>query len=110
MAPPSRRNRQAFTLVAVALQLLLLAAQQSQVCNAFATTTTSRAFSNNVRITQFASSDDDDGVAPLKNEGVEEMTEVSDEFVKQIDESIREEMGVGLDELLNPAKVSVFIV
>ena len=109
MAPPSRRNRHAFALVAVALQLLL-AAQQSQVCNAFATTTTSRAFSNNVRITQFASSDDDDGVAPLKNEGVEEMTEVSDEFVKQIDESIREEMGVGLDELLNPAKVSVFIV
>ena len=31
------------------------------------------------------------------------MMEVSDEFVKQIDESIREEMGVGLDELLNPA-------
>ena len=29
-----------------------------------------------------------------------------DPFVKQIDESIMEEMGVGLDQLLNPAKVS----
>jgi hypothetical protein len=34
----------------------------------------------------------------------EEMTS-EDPFVKQIDESIMQEMGVGLDELLNPAKV-----
>lgn len=32
-----------------------------------------------------------------------------DPFVKAIDESIRGEMGVGLDELLNPAKVSIFL-
>jgi hypothetical protein len=29
-----------------------------------------------------------------------------DPFVQQIDESIMKEMGVGLDQLLNPAKVS----
>ena len=47
------------------------------------------------------------GVAPMQGEG--EMTS-DDPFVRQIDESIRGEMGVGLDELLNPAKVcsSVF--
>lgn len=37
-------------------------------------------------------------------EGDGELTS-EDPFVKQIDESIRGEMGVGLDELLNPAKV-----
>ena len=42
------------------------------------------------------------GVAPMQGDG--EMTS-DDPFVKQIDESIRGEMGVGLDELLNPAKV-----
>ena len=42
------------------------------------------------------------GVAPMQGEG--EMTS-DDPFVRQIDESIRGEMGVGLDELLNPAKV-----
>ena len=42
------------------------------------------------------------GVAPMQGDG--EMTS-EDPFVKQIDESIRGEMGVGLDELLNPAKV-----
>ena len=39
---------------------------------------------------------------PMQGDG--EMTS-EDPFVKQIDESIRGEMGVGLDELLNPAKV-----
>lgn len=43
------------------------------------------------------------GVAPIQGDG--EMTS-DDPFVKQIDESIRGEIGVGLDELLNPAKVS----
>ena len=33
-----------------------------------------------------------------------------DPFVKAIDASIQAEMGVGLDELLNPAKVSGFLV
>lgn len=42
------------------------------------------------------------GVAPMQGDG--EMTS-EDPFVKQIDDSIRGEMGVGLDELLNPAKV-----
>ena len=42
------------------------------------------------------------GVAPMQGEG--EMTS-DDPFVKQIDESIMKEMGVGLDQLLNPAKV-----
>lgn len=42
------------------------------------------------------------GVAPMQGEG--EMTS-EDPFVKQIDASVRGEMGVGLDELLNPAKV-----
>mmetsp|Transcript_11202 Transcript_11202/g.16885 ORF Transcript_11202/g.16885 Transcript_11202/m.16885 type:complete len:390 (-) Transcript_11202:39-1208(-) len=42
------------------------------------------------------------GVAPMQGEG--EMTS-EDPFVKQIDESIMAEMGVGLDQLLNPAKV-----
>ena len=42
------------------------------------------------------------GVAPMQGDG--EMTS-DDPFVKQIDESIRGEIGVGLDELLNPAKV-----
>ncbi len=43
------------------------------------------------------------GVAPMQGEG--EMTS-EDPFVQQIDESIMKEMGVGLDQLLNPAKVS----
>lgn len=43
------------------------------------------------------------GVAPMQGEG--EMTS-EDPFVQQIDESVMEEMGVGLDQLLNPAKVS----
>eukprot|EP00579_Thalassiosira_antarctica_P001486 CAMPEP_0201869568 /NCGR_PEP_ID=MMETSP0902-20130614/3036_1 /ASSEMBLY_ACC=CAM_ASM_000551 /TAXON_ID=420261 /ORGANISM="Thalassiosira antarctica, Strain CCMP982" /LENGTH=376 /DNA_ID=CAMNT_0048395095 /DNA_START=49 /DNA_END=1179 /DNA_ORIENTATION=+ len=42
------------------------------------------------------------GVAPMQDDV--EMTS-EDPFVKAIDESIRGEMGVGLDELLNPAKV-----
>jgi len=46
------------------------------------------------------------GVAPMQGEG--EMTS-EDPFVKQIDESIMKEMGVGLDQLLNPAKVSEII-
>ncbi|KAL7538622.1 hypothetical protein ACHAXR_008702 [Thalassiosira sp. AJA248-18] len=41
-------------------------------------------------------------MAPPMEDG--EMTS-DDPFVKQIDESIQKEMGVGLDELLNPAKV-----
>ena len=32
-----------------------------------------------------------------------------DPFVQQIDASVRGEMGVGLDELLNPAKVCVCV-
>ena len=36
--------------------------------------------------------------------GEGEMTS-EDPFVQQIDASVRGEMGVGLDELLNPAKV-----
>lgn len=47
------------------------------------------------------------GVAPIQGDG--EMTS-DDPFVKQIDESIRGEIGVGLDELLNPAKVSCHIL
>ena len=47
------------------------------------------------------------GVAPMQGDG--EMTS-DDPFVKQIDESIRGEMGVGLDELLNPAKVCLISV
>ena len=43
------------------------------------------------------------GVAPMQGDG--EMTS-EDPFVQQIDESIMKEMGVGLDQLLNPAKVS----
>lgn len=43
------------------------------------------------------------GVAP-DGEGDGELTS-DDPFVRRIDESIRGEMGVGLDELLNPAKV-----
>ena len=43
------------------------------------------------------------GVAPMQGEG--EMTS-EDPFVKLIDQSVQEEMGVGLDQLLNPAKVS----
>ncbi|KAL7493595.1 hypothetical protein ACHAWT_002540 [Skeletonema menzelii] len=42
------------------------------------------------------------GVAPMQGEG--EMTS-EDPFVKQIDQSVMDEMGVGLDQLLNPAKV-----
>jgi len=47
------------------------------------------------------------GVAPMQGEG--EMTS-EDPFVKQIDESIMAEMGVGLDQLLNPAKVSLTLI
>ena len=46
------------------------------------------------------------GVAPMQGEG--EMTS-EDPFVKLIDQSVQEEMGVGLDQLLNPAKVSQYI-
>eukprot|EP00584_Thalassiosira_punctigera_P009302 CAMPEP_0172535316 /NCGR_PEP_ID=MMETSP1067-20121228/7382_1 /TAXON_ID=265564 ORGANISM="Thalassiosira punctigera, Strain Tpunct2005C2" /NCGR_SAMPLE_ID=MMETSP1067 /ASSEMBLY_ACC=CAM_ASM_000444 /LENGTH=355 /DNA_ID=CAMNT_0013320245 /DNA_START=13 /DNA_END=1080 /DNA_ORIENTATION=- len=42
------------------------------------------------------------GVAPMSGEG--EMTS-DDPFVRSIDESVRRDTGVGLDELLNPAKV-----
>ena len=38
-------------------------------------------------------------------QGEGEMTS-EDPFVKQIDQSVMDEMGVGLDQLLNPAKVS----
>jgi hypothetical protein len=38
-------------------------------------------------------------------QGEGEMTS-EDPFVKLIDQSVQEEMGVGLDQLLNPAKVS----
>jgi len=38
--------------------------------------------------------------------GSEELTS-DDPFVRSIDASIQREVGVGLDELLNPAKVSV---
>mmetsp|Transcript_22837 Transcript_22837/g.49409 ORF Transcript_22837/g.49409 Transcript_22837/m.49409 type:complete len:350 (+) Transcript_22837:126-1175(+) len=97
---------------------------------ASSSTASSRIINNN-RLTLFASQDDQDtttktnnqlfdsstlaeandalasvgwgGVAP-NMEGDGELTS-EDPFVKQIDESIRGEMGVGLDELLNPAKV-----
>ena len=42
-------------------------------------------------------------------QGEGEMTS-EDPFVKQIDESIMAEMGVGLDQLLNPAKVSLTLI
>ena len=47
------------------------------------------------------------GVAPMQGEG--EMTSEYP-FVQQIDASVRGEMGVGLDELLNPAKVCIVMV
>ena len=42
--------------------------------------------------------------APPSNDAGELTSE--DPFVQQIDASVRGEVGVGLDELLNPAKVS----
>ncbi|KAL7544527.1 hypothetical protein ACHAWF_007910 [Thalassiosira exigua] len=45
------------------------------------------------------------GVAPSVGRGEEGEMTSDDPFVRQIDESVRGEVGVGLDELLNPAKV-----
>lgn len=47
------------------------------------------------------------GVAPTVATGEEGEMTSDDPFVRQIDESIMKEMGVGLDQLLNPAKVSL---
>ena len=47
------------------------------------------------------------GVTPTVATGEEGEMTSDDPFVQQIDESIMKEMGVGLDQLLNPAKVSL---
>lgn len=118
------------TSASIAAALLVLTAQ----CHAFTVpassvvTTSTTPAAATARTTLFASDDDNNnnnnnalfdrstlaeandalasvgwsGVAPMQGDG--EMTS-EDPFVKQIDESIRGEMGVGLDELLNPAKV-----